>query len=377
MQNTRNGQREENRRVFFTLWRSYEFLSRFFCTISITCLAVALFFDLLPCQYCSPAVEEFFCGSDFTKYVSTSLVIWTFGASLVIYFIGNMGNRYLGIRFGEALLAHEQMASLVRKTVLFLAEVFLLEFIPTGKLPITFFMVCLLQPLNIVLILLMIFTETSQEKVIDTIKEQNERILARLVQKLPGGGYSANDIRELDKSMKEEKGQWLFFKLLQTLRCSNYEDMRYLEDCLQPVFGEHLKGYPALSLLLAWQVGRAFLENVESNQFPVIPMALTKLIWGIAENQGYPQEMKEGILSAVAVLWNAPDCSDHCRGMLECMEEQERENAIHWSFCLLSELSDCGIRKDLLLDSFGIDECILPAERKQRLDAFVSYLREE
>ena len=380
---------EKNQKEFSVLRQSYEFLSRFFCTISAVCLAAALIFDLLPCPYCSPAVEAFFCRSDFSTYVSTSLVSWTFGASLLLYFIGKMENCWLGIRFGEALLAHESLASLVRKAVFFLLEIILLEFLPADKLPITFFMVCLLQPLNIVLSLLMIFVETSQDKVMDTIHKQNERILTQLGQQIPlpegQKECSGADLRKFEEKLAAERGQWLLFKVLRTLRYSQYEDMEYLEDCLQPMFWEPLKDHPTLCLVLSWKLGREFLGNIPDERPAAIPAALMTFLLEVAENSDYPREVKEGLLTALAVSWEAPDCSERFQGMLNRMEDHVRGAAIDWSYCLLRDLGEACVGKALLRDwlrNCGSDyfcefEHILPVDRRQRLNAFVSYLTDK
>lgn len=377
----------ENYQALSALRRCYEFLSRFFCQISAFCLVAALVFDLLPWQYCSPAVEAFFCRSDFSAYVSTSLVGWTFGASLLLYFIGKMENCWLGIRFGEALLAHESLFSLVRKAGFFLLEIILLEFVPTDKLPITFFMVCLLQPFNIVLSLLMIFVETSRDKVLDTTHKQNKRILTQLGQQmesLPEGQKedSGSGLRKFEKELEEERRQWLLFKVLRTLCYSRYEDMEYLEDCLPPTFWIPIQDHPALCLVLSWKLGRAILENIADEHPAAIPAALMTLLLEVAENPNYPQEVKEGLLAALAVSWEAPDCSERFREMLYRMEDQARGAAIDWSCCLLRDLGNACSGRDLLLDwleKCGADyscafEHILPADRQQRLNSFVDYL---
>ena len=137
----------------FSLDCFYEWLSRNFLWASLLCLLVTLIFDFVPLPYFAWAAF-FFCNRDFTLLVSVTVVIWAFGASLLVFFIGKIDTRCFGICFYDVLLVHAKQDSLSWKLVVFLGELFLLGCCGVYGWPITLVTVCVLQLLNIVYILL-------------------------------------------------------------------------------------------------------------------------------------------------------------------------------------------------------------------------------
>lgn len=363
----------------------YDFLSKRYFWISLACLSMAVFFDCLPVPYCAPCVETFFAYTDYSPYVSTSLVIWTFGASLLIYFMGKMDDRCFGIRFHEALLAREERGRLLQKLGLFLAEIVFMEIAATRRLPISLFTVSMLQLLNIIFILLMVVMETSQDKVMATIQEQNKKVIAHLAEQAKGAVRMVGDeLRQFEEGINSESESWLLIKALRGINYNRYEDMECLMTCLSPELWKPLDSNPGLQLLLSWKLGCLLLENGVTGEQAYITPALNTLFEAIAVNSEYSVEVKEGLLAALAVRGESPDCNERFWGMLNRMKDSHRGPIIDWSCGLLQDLVEGGIcawKAQFLytLESCGTEYSCVPGHvlqpsQQELLTAFLDYL---
>lgn len=356
---------------------------KFYPLLSIICLAVAIVLDWLPVPYCCPGVEKFFTFKDYSPYVSTSLVIWTFGASLLIYFMGKMGERCFGIRYHEVLLAREQKGQLSGKLALFFAEILLLEIVATCRHPITLFTISMLQISNIVFILQMVTKETSQSNVTNTITEQNRKVLKRLTDQARGiEGDSSANLRKLERFIDGEKQNWLLIKAMRGINYNRFEDIECLADSLLPQEDDLSSVPEPMQLILFWKLGCLMLEN--GTTWEGIPAALNHLLIAVAANSGYSKEVKEGLLAALALRGNTWDHQDRFWDMLKRIDNSQRGTIIDWSDGLLKEvLADRAYAwKTRLLDS--LEECgtnygcqvhhVLKPEDKIQLIAFIDYL---
>lgn len=358
-------------------------MSKFYLPFSIICLVVVIFLDWLPVNYCCPVVERFFTSMDQSPYVSTSLVIWTFGTSLLIYFMGKMGDRCFGIHYYEVLLAQEQKHQWVGKLAVFFVEIVLLEIIATCPCPITLFTISMLQLFNIVFILLMVINETSQSNVTNAIKKQNQKVLKRLVGEAKGiEGDSSTNLRKLEQFIDEEKRDWLLIKAMRGLNYSSFEDMECLADSLLPQ-EDDLSNIPEpMQLILFWKLGCLMLEN--GTTWEGVPTAMNQLLIAVAANSNYSVAVKEGLLAALAVRGDTWDYQDRFKDMLERIDDPQRGTIIDWSYGLLTEIAANRTYawKTRLLDSleeygpnYGCQaHHVLEPENKIQLTAFINYL---
>lgn len=294
---------EKEKKISQQLDDCYKFLSVVILWGTLVFLVVALVLDFVPCPYCCTMMESFFCNGDASPLISTSLVIWTFGATLTVYFMGRMEDRRFGIRFYEALLAHESKANLTWKILLFLAEVVLLEFSAAYDLPITLFVVCVLQPVNIVYFFLMITREVSSEKMIQTITIQTEAVLKQMGEQQRLVEQPCIRLEKLTEVFNRERKNWLLFKALRGINYNSHDDMDDLQSCLPTEQWKSVWMYPEVQLVVSWNLacfmldaGRSSTEGQEK-----LPVALIKLFAQIVGNPYYPGFVKVGILTALII----------------------------------------------------------------------------
>lgn len=379
----------ENEKKFSDrLNNTYKFLSVYFLPLTFVCLFVAFVFDIIPAPYCCAAVENFFCHRDHSPIMNTSLVIWTFGASLLVYFMGRMENRCFGIRFYEALLAREGRAGLLRKVLVFLGEIFLLEICATCPLRITFFAVCMLQPVNIIYIFMIIMQETSQDIVVKTITQQTEAVLEQLAEERKTLDIQPQErLKKIEEKFNKERTNWLMMKALWGVNYNHHEDMEVLSTCLSAERWEQVKDYADVQLLVSWKYACFMLDGGHDNSvaWTEPPVALTKLFQDIVSNPQYPDHVKEGILAALLIYDQNLYIYDLFFELLENIKDiSRRGKVIDWNFYLLEHLVSNNIlpeRKRLCDELYGLGEdygCapshILNVEDQELLDAFLSYL---
>lgn len=371
--------------------RIYKALSDLLPAFTMISLAIAVCLDLSSEPYCSPKVEAFFSCSAASPYVSTTPVIWTFGASLLIYFMGKMSDRCFGLHFHETLLAQQSSSKLIWRFALFVVEIFALEVFASCQLPISLFVVSMLQFLNICFILLMVMVETSQKKVISTIEKQNDIVFERLkkcaeekrTEEGPGH-ISGSQMKALENSIKEGNENWLLIKVLRGINYQRFEDMEHLLDCLSHHHWDIIKDYPELQILLSWRFGCMMLESCAAESQAEIPMALGKLLNEIASNQDYSLEMKEGLLATLLIRGETWDCNEKTWDMLNRMPDSDKGAALDWSCNFLQELVDrkiCGWKTSFQLRLEACDVAcgcaeshLLDPEKRKLLLAFLDYL---
>lgn len=238
----------------------YECLSKCFLWTSFLCLAVTLLFDLTPAPYYAWA-EVFFYHRDFTPLISTSVVIWAFSASLLVYFMGRMETRCFGIRFYEVLLTREGKAGLARKLLVFLVELFLMGCCGVYDWPITLFTVCMLQILNIVYIFLIIVQETSLSRVVHTISTQTKDVFTRLALERKKTAQPLNSFQVLEEKFGQERTSWLLMRALRGINYYQFEDMDALSACLPEDVWSPLRACPDAQLLVSWTLACSMLDG--------------------------------------------------------------------------------------------------------------------
>lgn len=246
---------EKEKKFDCVLNNIYEFLSVWFLPVTLCILAITLVLDFVPFPYCCSLVEDFFCEHDFSALLNTSLVIWTFVASLLVYFMGRMEDQHFGLRIYKVLLAGKSRRELVFKILLFLGEVVLLEISATYSWPITQFVVCMLQPVNVFFVFLMITQETSRSRVVKTINFQTGEILKRLAEK-----SSQSDLNSLKQAFETERKDWLLLMALQRADYSSHEDMDEIKECISASRWVVIQTDHKLLLLVSWQLAYCMLD---------------------------------------------------------------------------------------------------------------------
>lgn len=363
----------------------YEYISKYFLCGSLLCLVVAFLFDLTPAPYYAWA-EKFFCHRDFTPLISTSVVIWAFGASLLVYFMGRMETRCFGIRFYEVLLVHEGRFGLAWKLLTFLGELFLMGCCGVYGWPITLFTVCMLQLLNIVYTLLIIMQETAQSRVVHTISAQTMDVLTRLVEEMGELGQPLNSFLTMEKELGKERTSWLLMKALRSINYYQHEDMDTLSNCLSAEVWSPLKACPDAQLLVSWKLACCMLDGGQDCTAgdARLPLALTEWFREIASKPCYPFFVREGLLAALLVHGKDLPTNLIFPDFLANIKDGDHGRAVDWSVQLLWPLTDSGIlpeNKSLCheLEAFGEEHgCapghVLSAEDKELLDGFLAYL---
>lgn len=361
-------------------------ISALYLLFSVICLGVAMALDWSSEDYCCPAVEEFFTSQDRSPYISTSLVIWTFGTSLLVYFMGKMGDRCFGIRYYEVLLAQKRKWYWVGNLVIFFVEIVLLEIVASCSLPITLFAISMLQLLNIVFILLVVIHGTSQGNVVDAIKVQNQQILQELADRekeMQAG--SGTGLRELEALIDGKKRDWLLFKAMRDLNYNSYEDIECLKDSLLPQAADLDNVSGPMQLMMFWKLGSLMMGNGTTREG--VPAAMNLFLVGVAHNADYSTQVKKGLLAALVISGDTWDCQDRFQYMLEQIDAPQRGPMIDWSYWLMKAVTDdwthaWKTRLLDLLEACGSDYgCqvghVLEPEENLELTAFIDYLTHE
>lgn len=370
----------------------WTFISALHLLASVAFLTAAIALDCSHKPYCSPAVEQFFTSLDRSTYISTSLVIWTFGTALLIYFMGRMGDRCFGIRYYEALLAQRGKCLWVCNLIVFFGEIVLLEIVASLSWPITLFVISMLQLLNAAYIFFAVLYGTSQGSVVDAVKDQNRKILGDLTdlvnladqagqtektEEHPGDG-----MRRLAERIDKEKRGWLLFKVMRNLNYNSYEDIECLADKLLPRGTDLTDVSKEMQLLLFWKLGSLMLGNGAARES--IPAAMDLLFADVAVDRGYSPAVKKGLLAALAVRGDTWDHLDRFQDMLERIDDPQRGPIIDWCCGLMKEITTerAYAWKRPLLDQlkeygpdYGCQEGhVLEWKESRELAAFVDYL---
>lgn len=376
---------EKEAKFFSKLTLFYEYLSKYFLHTSLLCLVATFLFDLTPAPYYAWA-KVFFCHRDFTPLISTSVVIWAFGASLLVYFMGRMETQCFGTRFYDVLLVHEGRDGLAWKLLMFLGELFLMGCCGVYDWPITLFAVCMLQLLNIIYILLIIMQETSLSRVVHAISSQTVDVLTQLAEEKKESDRPLNSFQALEEEMRRERKSWLLMKALRGINYYQHEDMDALSDCLSAEVWLPLKARLDAQLLVSWKLVCCMLDGGQDCTAgdARLPLALTEWFQQIVSKSDYPFFVREGILAAVLVHGKDLPTNLILPDLLAHIKDGNHGRAVDWIVQLLRPLTNSEIlpeNKRLLhqLEAFGEEhgckqDHVLSAEDKELLEDFLAYL---
>lgn len=400
--------------------RVYPFFSKWFFWLSLLCLVVTLLLDFSSAPYYEWAAV-LFCQRDFTHLISTSLACWAFGVSLLVLFLGKIDTRCFGVHLYDVLLFHEGILSLACKLLLFLGELTLLGLSGMYELPITVFAVCLLQPLNIIYILLIVMLELSPGRVVQTIREQTKDVLTHLASvsarpDQPSGNTfrgldeapenidwqqteemlthmaaerarpdqpSGNIFRRLDEELKNT--DWLLMQALRSINYYQHADMDTLASYLPADIWSPLADSPDVQLLVSWKLACRMVDGGQESTDgdPKLPLALMEWFRRTVSNPECPFFVREGILAAL-LLYGEDLSPSLFENLLAAVRDECHGKAVDWNVQLLWPMINGGAhpeRKALFHKLEGYREehgCrpghVLPLEDKELLDSFRTYV---
>lgn len=309
----------------------YRWLSVWLVYVTLIAVIVAICFDLSPMPYWSPFVEAIFTY-DTTALVSAVLVVWTFSASLIVYFMGKMADRCFGIRFYDAMLVKESEFNLLFKAFVFFVEIALLAIFVTYQFRIAFTVLCALQMLNMGYIFLIVNLGTSRNQVFRHVDDQNKAIFQNL--------SACSDMQEVRKQFHAQRPKWLLIKILRSINYNNYEEMDWLLDCFSPKLWKILDAKPDAQLIASCEMTLDMIAygSYDTDSGPQLRSAQRDLFSKIISDNNYPVLVKKGILAALLIRTRSLRSNQFFQDLIDFIPSEQSKEIKGWCYNFLYTL---------------------------------------
>ena len=141
------------------------------CMIICVLLCIFIGLDIMFLPYQKICLPQFFSYEE-SSLIAVILVVWTFTATLVVFYLEKMEERRYGIRMIEILLITYKQKALFVMTITFMAELFILILASIISLKFTLVASAIIQFGTMLFVFVMVCVETSKDHVQKVIEEQ-------------------------------------------------------------------------------------------------------------------------------------------------------------------------------------------------------------
>lgn len=141
------------------------------CMIICVLLCIFIGLDIMFLPYQKICLPQFFSYEE-SSLIAVILVVWTFTATLVVFYLEKMEERRYGIRMIEILLITYKQKALFVMTITFMAELFILILATIISLKFTLVASAVIQFGTMLFVFVMVCVETSKDHVQKVIEEQ-------------------------------------------------------------------------------------------------------------------------------------------------------------------------------------------------------------
>ena len=141
------------------------------CMTIFALLCISIVLDIMSLLYHNIHLPQFFSYEE-SSLIAVILVVWTFTATLVVFYLEKMEERRYGIRMIEILLITYRQKALFVMTVTFMAELFVLILASIISLKLTLVVSAVIQFCTMLFVFVMVCVETSKDHVQQAIEEQ-------------------------------------------------------------------------------------------------------------------------------------------------------------------------------------------------------------
>lgn len=188
------------------------------CCLIMVILAAFIALDLAPVDYCCKLVEQIFTYET-GVLVSVILVIWTFTATLVIFYLERMENRHYGNRLIKIILHSYSEHKLYKMVRTFMAELLVLILASIADFEITLVISAIIQFATMLFVFLMVCIETSSDHFQQVMAEEYSAVAY-------ADTMSYKDIENAYKDL-------MVVKMIRNLDYSNRDSVEELEEILR------------------------------------------------------------------------------------------------------------------------------------------------
>ncbi|HJD45211.1 MAG TPA: hypothetical protein H9909_00065, partial [Candidatus Mediterraneibacter norfolkensis] len=200
--------------------RVYNFFSKninLFCILILVCLAVCIRIDIFPFSFCC-AVLKNVSNYDAGNLIAVILVIWTFTATMVVFYLERMESRRYGVRMITIILRSYNENSLFLMASTFMAELLVLIFASIVSLKITLIVSSLIQFGTMIFVFFMVCIETSDDHFRKIMKSEYKSVEC----------YESMNFEEVEEIYKE----LMVVKMIRNMDYSIYDNLEELEQIL-------------------------------------------------------------------------------------------------------------------------------------------------
>ena len=188
------------------------------CCLIMFILAAFIALDLAPVDYCCKLVEQIFTYET-GVLVSVILVIWTFTATLVIFYLERTENRHYGNRLIKIILHSYSEHKLYKMVRTFMAELLVLILASIADFEITLVISAIIQFATMLFVFLMVCIETSSDHFQQVMAEEYSAVAY-------ADTMSYKDIENAYKDL-------MVVKMIRNLDYSNRDSVEELEEILR------------------------------------------------------------------------------------------------------------------------------------------------
>lgn len=307
--------------VMNKIGKVYGFFSkhiRVCCVLILVILALCVILDRLDCPYFCKAIENFFTY-DTTNIVAVILVIWTFTATLVVFYLERMESRRYGIRMITIILRSYSEGRLLVMTATFMTELVILIMASVVTLSITLVVSSVIQFATMLYVFLMVITETSDDHFTDILISEYRAV-----------PYSETmRFGEVDDAYKD----LMIVKMIRNLDYGKYDNLEALEELLHS--NDIDKKWTNVRKYVSRKITQLILESGENRR------GVKTLILHLFAYEKAGLGDKKGIL--MALIENLDPQNLEITQILLDTESRYQENLYSWCIVLnfyLSEFND-------------------------------------
>lgn len=188
-----------------------------FCGLILVCLTACVIIDLFTVPYCCALLERLFTY-DTGNLIAVILVIWTFTATLVIFYLERLESRRYGIRMITIIRRSYNDSKLLLMAATFMAELLVLIFASVVSLEITLTVSSMIQFGTMIFVFLMVCIETSDYHFREIMNGEYHSVRYQ----------ETMNYKEVEKAYKE----LMIVRMIRNLDYSNYDNLEELEQVL-------------------------------------------------------------------------------------------------------------------------------------------------
>lgn len=151
--------------LFFKLRKLYKCINHYFLIEIITMVIVVVGW----CRDCPGSSGE---NSIFSSLGPIVFVIWTFTVTLIVFYLGRMEDKQLGIRIVDFMIEDLGFVRIVAKAMIFVAQLIMLLISVTCEWRYTLIHCCISQVIMMLYVFVLVCMEVSRTHIRETIKER-------------------------------------------------------------------------------------------------------------------------------------------------------------------------------------------------------------